>query len=111
MRINFNNYDAVGILEKVESDLGVDMNTSCQRTEFPIPASIGDGHITTYLFKDGLAVFLFNGQLDQDWEWEFQCKEDSPAFIFFSLSGQVEDDKKETVILFYVIYATIGIFW
>ncbi|MEO1259394.1 MAG: AraC family transcriptional regulator [Bacteroidota bacterium] len=94
MRINFNNYDAVEILEKVESDLGVDMNTSCQRTEFPIPPSIGSGQIATYLFKDGLAIFLFNGQLDQDWEWEFQCKEDSPAFIFFSLSGQVEDDKK-----------------
>ena len=94
MRINFNNYDAVEILEKVERNLGVHLNTSCQRTEFPIPSSIGEGQIATYLFKDGFAVFLFNGKLDQDWEWEFECQEDSPAFIFFSLSGQVEDDRK-----------------
>ncbi len=94
MRLNFNSYDAVGLLETMETDLGIDMNTTCQRTEFPLPKQIGEGVISTYLFKDGFSLFLFNGTLHHDWEWEFTCKETSPALLFFSLSGAVMDVKK-----------------
>jgi AraC-like DNA-binding protein len=97
MRTDFKNYNAIDLLETVESDLGVNLNTSCQRTEFPLPSKIGNGAITTYLFKDGLALFLFNGTLRQDWEWVFNCEEDSPVFIFFSLSGIIERAKKDSI--------------
>lgn len=102
MRTNFKNYDSVDLLETVENDLGVNLNTSCQRTEFPLSNKIGNGAITIYHFKDGLALFLFNGTLKQDWEWVFNCEEDSPVFIFFSLSGVIEDatkGKKEKFVL------------
>ena len=94
MRLNFSSYDAVGLLETMEAGMGIDKNTTCQRTEFQLPKQIGKGAISTYLFKDGFSLFLFNGTLLQDWEWEFTCKEDSPALLFFSLSGSVMDVKK-----------------
>ncbi|HFA52188.1 MAG TPA: AraC family transcriptional regulator [Bacteroidetes bacterium] len=94
MQTSFKNYDAAELLEKVENDLGINLNTACQRTQFPLPKKIGEGNITTYLFRDGVSLFMFNGALTHDWEWEFDCEEDSPLFVFFSLSGSVEDAKK-----------------
>ena len=67
-----------------------------------MPKKIGNGVISTYLFRDGLSLFLFNGTLYQDWEWKFDCKEDSPLFVFFSLSGTIEDveiGKKDNFVL------------
>ena len=91
MQTKFENYDAVELLEKVENDLGIELNTSCQRTEFQLPKQIGEGIVSTYLFRDGLSFFMFNGTLRHDWEWKFECEEDSPLVVFFALSGAIED--------------------
>lgn len=102
MQTKFENYDAVGLLDSFKNDLGVQLDTSCQRTELYLPKKIGKGVISTYLFRDGLSLFHFNGTLYQDWEWKFDCKEDSPLFVFFSLSGNIEDveiGKKDNFVL------------
>lgn len=93
MRANFKCYSTSAMWKKMVDELGVDIDNDCQETRFNLPSEIGQGSISYFKFEDGLSLFLFNGEVHNDWEWQFQCERTSPFYTFFLLSGQLEDVK------------------
>lgn len=95
MQASFNSYSTPDLFEKVGKKLGVQFDVNCQETRFDIPALAGEGEVSHFSFHDGLSSFIFNGKLRQDWQWEFAVDKHSPFYIFFPLSGQLEDLRED----------------
>lgn len=90
MQERFDSYSTHSLFQVLKKR-GIDLNKDCQETRFSIPPGAGTGEVNYFQFCDGLSNFIFNGKLETDWEWEFRCERTSPLYIFFLLSGRLED--------------------
>lgn len=95
MREQFDSYKTSTLFKTIEKNLGVNCDRDCQELKFSIPSSAGSGKVSYFQYHDGLSNFLFDGQLKTDWQWEFQCADASPLYIFFLLSGRLEDVRQD----------------
>lgn len=91
MRERFDSYSSNSLFKKIEKKLGINFNKHCQEIRFQIPVGSGSGQVSCFRFHDGLSNFIFDGELKEDWVWEFHCEQSSPLHIFLLLSGRLEE--------------------
>lgn len=95
MKASLSSFDTENLFRTVSVQLGVEINKNFKQTAITLPQEVGNGTITSLQFADGLSLFLFEAELKQNWDWEFQCSDSSPLYILFLLEGLVEDHKHE----------------